>query len=277
MSDLPAALTFVAIALAPLVLPLVLFGLLERLAPAGAVKSARGWWLNLRLMIFYLAVPTLLGLWIKQLVAGTRGLGGGGLLLDLSPWVYAAGPFGLAAGCMLGILVWDFFYYWWHRAQHVSPLLWRIHALHHIDETLGVSANMRVHWLEEIGRTLAIFLPMALLFNLPLQSGLIAATVTLWGGFVHANLRLPLGPVSPVIAGPQVHRIHHSRLPEHRNRNFSAFFPVWDVLFGTYHHPARDEFPPTGIEGRAEVASVWEALTLPFRSPPKQRESAQIR
>jgi hypothetical protein len=36
-------------------------------------------------------------------------------------------------------------------------------------------------------------------------------------------------------------------------KNFVAFFPIWDILFGTYYHPARDEFPPTGVEGEKEI------------------------
>ncbi|HUD93823.1 sterol desaturase family protein [Sphingobium sp.] len=252
------------VALAPLILPLILFGLLERLAPAGPLKSARGWWLNLRLMLLYLGVPTLFGFAIKAAVTKARSAGNGGFL-DLFPIVYSTGMLALIAGCLLAILIWDFFYYWWHRAQHSISWLWRIHCLHHMDETLGVSANMRVHWLEEIGRTLAIFLPMALLFNLPAQTGLVALAITVWGAFVHSNLRLQLGWASPIIAGPQLHRIHHSRLVEHHDRNFSAFLPVWDVLFGTYHHPKRGEFPPTGVEGRSEVSSIWEAVILPFR------------
>lgn len=261
------ALIFLAGVIAPLALPLLAFGLLERLIPAGPLKSAKGWWLNLRLMAIYLAVPTALAFAIKFLVERAGALSGRGLV-DLKPWVSMPGWLGLAIGCALTLLVWDFFYYWWHRAQHAWPPLWRMHCLHHMDETLGVSANMRVHWLEEIGRTGAIFMPMAFLFNLPAQTGFVAVVLTAWGAFIHSNLRLPLGPASPVIAGPQVHRVHHSRLAEHHDRNFAAFFPVWDVIFGTYHHPARGEFPPTGVEGMNEVGSVWEAVLLPFRPRP---------
>lgn len=262
------ALILVAGVLAPLALPLLVFGLLERFAPAGPLKSVQGWWLNLRLMAVYLAVPTVLAVAIKLLVERAGALSGGGML-DLMPWVFASGAPGVAAGCLLYLLVWDFFYYWWHRAQHRYPALWRMHSLHHMDETLGVSANMRVHWLEEIGRTAVIFVPMAFLFNLPVATGFIAVMLTAWGAFIHANLRLHLGPLSPLIAGPQVHRVHHSRLERHHDRNFAAFFPVWDVLFGTYHHPARGEFPPTGVEGMAEVGSVWEAIVHPFRRHPR--------
>ncbi|MCW1428274.1 sterol desaturase family protein [Novosphingobium sp. JCM 18896] len=262
--DILHGLIFVAGVVAPLALPLLFFGALERLVPAGPLKSARGWWLNLRLMVVYLAVPTVLAVAIKYLVSEAGTLSGGGLV-DLLPWISISGVLGVIAGCLIYLLVWDFFYYWWHRAQHQFPALWRMHSLHHMDETLGVSANMRVHWLEEIGRTVVMFMPMAFLFNLPVATGVVAIALTFWGAFIHSNLRLHLGPMSAVIAGPQVHRVHHSRLDQHHDRNFAAFFPVWDLVFGTYHHPARDEFPPTGVEGMEEVGSVWEAIVHPFR------------
>lgn len=268
---LSTGLIFLAGILAPLVLPLLIFGFLERLAPAGPLKSAQGWWLNLRLMIIYLAVPTVLGVAIKYIVKLASSVSNGGLV-DLNSWVFVSAEswygLGILAGCLLGLLIWDFFYYWWHRAQHMSLLLWRIHCLHHMDETLGVSANMRVHWLEEVGRTAAIFVPMAFLFNLSVQTGFVAMVLTVWGAFIHSNLRLSLGPISTIIAGPQVHRIHHSRLLHHRDRNFAAFFPVWDIIFGTYHHPAREEFPPTGVEGMQEINSIWEAIVHPFHLRP---------
>ena len=66
--------------------------------------------------------------------------------------------------------------------------------------------------------------------------------------------------------GPQGHRIHHSRLDQHHDKNYAAYFPVWDLLFGTYHHPARDEFPPTGLNDEPEIDSFSETLVLPFRA-----------
>jgi hypothetical protein len=36
-------------------------------------------------------------------------------------------------------------------------------------------------------------------------------------------------------------------------------------LFGTYYHPARDEFPPTGVPGETEFKSFWEAQTFTLR------------
>jgi sterol desaturase/sphingolipid hydroxylase (fatty acid hydroxylase superfamily) len=86
--------------------------------------------------------------------------------------------------------------------------------------------------------------------------------------FNHANIRLRLGPLTPILCGPQYHRIHHSRLPEHQDKNFAALFPVIDMMFGTYHRPSRDEFPPTGlISGAPAVARHWQAHLDPFRGP----------
>ena len=112
-----------------------------------------------------------------------------------------------------------------------------------------------------------ITIPMAILFDLsPQAGGAIGFAFSAWTFFIHANLKLGLGRLSWLVDGPQVHRIHHSKLPEHFDRNFAAFFPIWDVIFGTYYHPRRGEFPPTGVTGEPQVRTLREAAWLPFRT-----------
>lgn len=255
-------LGIVALALAPILVPFVVFGVLERAFPAGAVKSAHGWFLNIKLAIVYLAVPTVLSGAIAAVVALSRKAGGGGLIdLHFDP----KGGIAVAiAAIICAMLAFDFFYYWWHRLQHQVPALWAMHKLHHMDETLGVSTQMRCHWLEEIGRVPFIFVPMAFVFNLPIHGGLTALLISVWTGFVHSNLRLGLGWATPLVAGPQLHRIHHSSETRHHNCNYAALFPIYDVLFGTYYHPARNEYPPTGVRGEPDVRTVPQAILLPF-------------
>ena len=65
------------------------------------------------------------------------------------------------------------------------------------------------------------------------------------------------------VISPQVHRIHHSRLPEHRDRNFAQYFPVIDRVFGSFYAPRRNEFPPTGAQGLASNASIFTAMIRP--------------
>lgn len=164
------------------------------------------------------------------------------------------------------LLVFDFFYYWFHRLQHTSTLLWAQHRLHHTETHLNVTTTNRHHWLEEPFRVVFIALPMSVLFDVPpVTAGMVAGLFKRWAYVIHMNFRLSLGPFSRVLAGPQLHRIHHSREAIHQDRNFAAFYPLWDILFGTYHHPGRDEYPLPGIPGERREPSVTEANLLPFR------------
>jgi sterol desaturase/sphingolipid hydroxylase (fatty acid hydroxylase superfamily) len=244
---------------------LFVFAVLERLFPATDHKSYRGWMFNGAASVLYIAVGTLAGaagIFIGEKVKDYIH----GALIDLRIG-NTQGIAGAVAATMLSLFVFDFFYYWWHRSQHKYPALWAIHKLHHMDEGINVSTNLRHNWLEDLGRIPTIVIPMALLFNLsPGAGGVVGFLFSAWTFFIHANLRLNLGRLSWILAGPQLHRIHHSKLPQHFDRNFAAFFPIWDVLFRTYHHPSRNEFPPTGIHDERGVDTFFDAVVLPFRT-----------
>jgi sterol desaturase/sphingolipid hydroxylase (fatty acid hydroxylase superfamily) len=160
----------------------------------------------------------------------------------------------------------DFFYYWFHRAQHTLAFAWPQHKLHHSEQSVNVTTTLRHHWLEEPIRVWVILLPMGLLFDQkPVTIGWLATSMIVFGYFVHLNVRLPLGPLTPVVAGPQWHRLHHSIKPEHADRNFAAFFPIFDIVFGTYDKPERDEYPATGLHSGEVLNRPMLALFSPFR------------
>lgn len=174
---------------------------------------------------------------------------------------------GAVAQTVIFALAYDFFYYWWHRAQHTFAPLWAIHRLHHTEQALNVTTAARHHWLEESLRPLVVLLPLGWLFHFqPVQYATIGLVFAAWPFFIHLNVPLRLGPLGRLIMGPQYHRIHHSIEPQHWNRNFGAFFPAWDYLFGTAWHPKRDEFPATGISDQdgEPRSAAREALTAPF-------------
>jgi sterol desaturase/sphingolipid hydroxylase (fatty acid hydroxylase superfamily) len=252
-------------AVAPLMaIWIIIFALLERRFPAAAHKPWKSWIFAVALSVLYLAVPVLISCVTVSVTKEMSGIFGGGLF-DLRV-DSLKGVAGAVAAAAIYWAVFDFFYYWWHRLQHENKALWAIHKLHHMDETLNVATALRQHWLEDVGRVPFIVIPMAILFNLTPQAGGVVGFLFLsWAFFIHANLKLNLGPASWLIAGPQLHRIHHSRLPEHFDRNYAAFYPIYDVLFGTYYHPRRGEFPPTGVRVDPDVSSMWDALVLPFR------------
>ena len=160
----------------------------------------------------------------------------------------------------------DFFYYWFHRGQHTLAFAWPEHKLHHSEQSVNVTTTLRHHWLEDPIRVWVILLPMGLLFaQKPVTIGWLAMAMNFFGYFVHLNLRLPLGPLTPVVAGPQWHRLHHSIKPEHTDRNFAAFFPIFDILFGTYTKPKPGEYPKTGLHSKENLNGPLRATLSPFR------------
>ena len=98
----------------------------------------------------------------------------------------------------------------------------------------------------------------------PTSSAVAAVLIGQWSNFFHANIRLSLGPLTPLITGPQYHRIHHSIESEHVNKNYAAFFPVWDWIFGTFWRPVRGEWPAAGLVDTDGVWNLGEILFSPF-------------
>lgn len=263
----PLASILISALLLPIV-PIVLLSLIERLfPPAGPRKSLTQWFLHLHIHVFYTFMAGIAAaLNVVALSALARHLGFHLGLIDLR-FASGKGLLVLAAAVWIAMVVGDFFFYWFHRSLHKSKILWQHHKLHHMDEQLEAITLNRQNWIEVFIAALMIFAPVALLFKLdkpdPAQLGLLAgafaATLGTFLGIGHMNVRFQAGKASLFYCSPQVHRIHHSRLPQHQDRNFAFCLPLWDVLFGTYYAPQRDEFPPVGVEGEQEIQSFWEA------------------
>jgi sterol desaturase/sphingolipid hydroxylase (fatty acid hydroxylase superfamily) len=178
---------------------------------------------------------------------------------------------GLMAAPLVGAFVYDFFFYWCHRAQH--RWLWRFHAVHHSIRNLS-AVNSYHHVTEAAVQTLLIVVPMGLLIAEPTPGlGILYILLRLQPVFLHSPTRLHLGPLRAVFADNRFHRIHHSLEERHFDRNFGAFTTFWDRLFGTAHFPAPDEWPDTGLADVDEPQSIREWLDLPWRYPTAPRHN----
>ena len=138
--------------------------------------------------------------------------------------------------------------------------------MHHADTELNATTSFRTYWLEAPIQTILVMTPILLVFGDlgPDHELAVFVGANFFLLFSHCNFRLSLGPLTSILCGPQLHRIHHSRLLEHQNTNFAQYFPLLDRIFGTYHAPADDEYPPTGAEGLASNAPFWLAMLQPF-------------
>ena len=263
----PLIQALLAGALIPIGTTLVL-SVLERLfPPAGPRKSAQSWFLHLEISCFTLLLLTIgNALAMLALSALARHFGFELGFIDLR---FAQGKglmFLLAATWLLAVAD-DFFFYWFHRALHKSNVLWQHHKMHHMDRELETMTLARQNWIEAFMETVAITVPVALLFktddldpgHLSLLAGIATTVFNTLLTLGHVNVRLQAGRASVLFCTPQMHRIHHSLMPEHLDKNFAFVFPFWDVLFGTYYAPKWNEFPPTGVDGEQEIESFWEA------------------
>ncbi len=190
------------------------------------------------------------------------------VLLPLANWlgggaevVAAAEPSGIAAWfpwfqdhplALFGVyyLIYDCFYYWMHRMQHILPWWWALHSMHHSQRQVGC-------WNNDRGSYVDGFIQSILLATLGLAIGVEPeqfAFLMLLGELVqnlsHTNVRLGFGRVfERLFVDPRFHRLHHMLVdperPNLHNCNFGQVLSVWDNLFGTalYGEPPR----PTGV------------------------------
>jgi sterol desaturase/sphingolipid hydroxylase (fatty acid hydroxylase superfamily) len=160
---------------------------------------------------------------------------------DVLAVFHAHSPLGslpLAAQIPLAIVVADFVSYWSHRLRH-HRRFFPLHAVHHSPETLDWLAAARMHPLDDLADNVAVGLPVLLLGFDPLVFVAVGPLLLLHTLYLHANVRLSLGPLRFVLASPDFHRWHHAADEAAQGANFGGVLSLWDVLFGTFRMPSR--------------------------------------
>lgn len=197
--------------------------LVEALFPARVLPRAPGFrWLGLACLMVMVAIGTFLPLAVPQSWVNQY------RLFDVS-------SLGIGAGFALGWLVYSFLGFVWHRAAHAAPLLWRgFHQLHHAPTRLDTASSTIFHPTEVVAYTAITWLVTVLLLGLSPESaallGFFAAFVSF---FQHANIKTPR-LLGYIIQRPEAHSLHHHRSGPVGNY---SDFPLWDILFGSFHNP----------------------------------------
>jgi sterol desaturase/sphingolipid hydroxylase (fatty acid hydroxylase superfamily) len=236
----------------------VLLFALERWRPAAMPRLAERRWRRLARNAALWAVNTVLSPLVVVPIsayAAAHGLGW------RPTWWSGAG------GLALDLLLLDFLIYWWHRANHVVPFLWRFHAVHHLDRFLDSTTALRFHAGEVLLSALARAAVIVLL-AFPLRSVLIFEALVLMAAlFHHSNVRLPPAferALSWIVVTPSIHWVHHHRRRVDTDANYSTILSLWDRLFASRSPHARTPDMAIGVEAREEEP-VLGLLIAPFR------------
>ena len=168
----------------------------------------------------------------------------------------------------LAWLALDCWTYWWHRANHAVPFLWRFHSMHHSDPAMDVSTATRFH-LGEVAISAALRMGLVLLVGIELHVIAVYELMLLLSTqFHHSNIALPATAdriLRSVLVSPNMHKVHHSKVRAEMDSNYTSVLSVWDRLFGSFR-PADDcrdiRFGVPGLEG-----TRYQTLAGMLRTP----------
>lgn len=172
-------------------------------------------------------------------------------------------PFWLQA--VLLLVVGDLFRYWLHRLFHQIPWMWSFHQVHHSPKRLYWVNVGRFHPVEQALQFVVDALPFVLIGVQPEVLSVYFVFYAVNGFYQHSNCDVRLGPLNWIIAGPELHRWHHSLNLEEANHNYGNNLIVWDILFGTRYLPREHEVGELGIPVPDYPMSFLRQLVAPFR------------
>jgi len=172
---------------------------------------------------------------------------------------------------LIAILLIDSWQYVWHRMNHVIPLLWKFHQVHHSDKEMDASTGLRFHPIEIIySNTIRIaIIPLA---GIQLEH-LIAYEIILLPVilFHHSNIKINENLdklLRIIIVTPHMHRLHHSDIQKETDSNYSSIFSIWDRLFNSFTMRSIENEFALGL-GEKYSAKEWNSfkgmMAIPFR------------
>ena len=186
-----------------------------------------------------------------------------------------------AVRVVLGFLLLDYTLYLWHWLNHRSPLLWRFHAVHHVDLDLDTTTGVRFH-VGELALAACFRAAQVLLL------GVDAATLRIWQRllfvsviFHHSNLELPSEVerlLAALVVTPRMHGIHHSTRAHEAESNYSSLLSCWDRLHRRLRLGAPEAAVTIGVAGFSDPGEVTleRSVLLPFRRDSRLRLPASV-
>jgi sterol desaturase/sphingolipid hydroxylase (fatty acid hydroxylase superfamily) len=177
------------------------------------------------------------------------------------------GQWHFASQFLLALLIASFMDYVVHRSFHTFDRMWHFHAIHHDTPQMHIMKSARVHFGEEVINSAIKPLPLILL-GAPTE---IIVFVGMWtvfdGNIVHSNIhqRFPAW-FHYVLGTVHLHNLHHAKNRRYQDSNYSGSMPLWDMLFGTYHHPDRSDMGELGLMDSNVPTRFFQQVLFPFKA-----------
>jgi len=134
-------------------------------------------------------------------------------------------------------LLWTFTLYWIHRIGHKTPFVKNWHRDHHSYIVNYGSPGWQWNnlflfndtWTSTLDLYVTEVIP-TLLFSLITGQWWISVFYYIWAAFFQERFEHNSNIDMPLVTTGKWHLIHHQQ----PTKNYGLFFPIWDILFGTY-------------------------------------------
>ncbi|HET8705234.1 MAG TPA: sterol desaturase family protein [Pseudomonadales bacterium] len=133
---------------------------------------------------------------------------------------------------LASLLVYDFMYYFAHRAMHNPKYMKYVHGIHHYVRFPTSPESIYLHPLENMTGLGLLCLGMAIVGPISATSFLLVLFIHSTANIlVHSNLVFPHRAFILFNFWAKKHDLHHGK---HLNKNYASIFPFWDLMFDTY-------------------------------------------
>jgi sterol desaturase/sphingolipid hydroxylase (fatty acid hydroxylase superfamily) len=166
--------------------------------------------------------------------------------------------------CIAAFIVWDFSFYWAHRAMHGVNWLWASHSVHHSSEHYNLSLSLRQSWVQNLSGGFLFKAWMPLIGFDPLVVALVDILGMAYQSWLHSEMIRKLHPWFEFLFNtPSHHRVHHASDIQYLDKNHGGVFIVWDRIFGTYQDEV--EKPSYGLTNKLSSQHVSNIMWSSWR------------
>ncbi len=192
---------------------------------------------------YYTVKDTLINFWLN--IANTMlGLAIKAGVLVIMSWFYTFHfvemnhPFFYWVLLFFGL---DLCFYFEHRSEHYSRLLWAVHVTHHSSQEFNLTTGFRSSVFRPFV-SFWFFIPLVFLGFKPLDILFMDAICQIYGIIVHTRYvkKMP-GWFEAVFVSPSHHRVHHASNIIYLDKNMGMVLIIWDRIFGTFQEELESE------------------------------------